>query len=190
MARAPRAILFAVLALIAGAVLAVPAFGSPQAVIRECSESGVLKGHYSHSDLAKALATLPSDIDEYTDCRNVIRNALLRSAKKNPGPQAPASPPNANEQQRLHDATKSPGPLKVGGQAVTPGKPFNAAGFGTDLPTLVLAILLALLGGMIAAAVLAIRHHWPAFERIDARLGGPMGRLTRRVRDGIARFRR
>jgi hypothetical protein len=194
MARAPRALLSVALALIASALFAAPAFGSAQAVIRDCSEDGVLNGHYSHSDLAKALATLPSDIDEYTDCRAVIRSALLRSAKKNQGPTgSAASPPSVNEQKRLHDAAKSAGKVNIGGKGITPGgngTPFKTAGFGTDLPTLVLAVLLALLAAMLGAAVLMIRRHRPAFARIEGPLGEPIRKLTSWIRDGISRFRR
>src|SRR2546423_15018920 len=116
MARAPKASFLAVaLALLAGACFAVPAFGSAKDVIKDCSEDGVLNGHYSHSELAKALAQLPSDIDEYTDCRAVIRSAELRSASKRkgagPGNVDTVSPPSANEQQKLHDAAKSAGPV-------------------------------------------------------------------------------
>src|SRR2546423_12502285 len=117
MARAPKASFLAVaLALLAGACFAVPAFGSAKDVIRDCSTDGVLNGHYSHSELAKALAQLPSDIDEYTDCRAIIRSALLRSASKKEGPSTgQASPPSAGEAQKLHDATKSPAAVNIGG---------------------------------------------------------------------------
>jgi hypothetical protein len=194
MARAPRALFSVALALLASALFAVPASGSAQAVIRDCSEDGVLNGHYSHSELAKALAKLPSDIDEYTDCRAVIRSALLRSAKKNQGPgPGNVSPPNPNEQKRLHDAAKSAGAVNIGGKGITPGAngtPLKTAGFGTDLPPLVLAVLLALLGAMIGAAVLLVRRHQPALARVDASLGEPIRRLTNWARDGISRFRR
>jgi hypothetical protein len=195
MARAPRASFLSVaLALLASALLAVPAFGSAKDVIRDCSEDGVLNGHYSHSELAKALAQLPSDIDEYTDCRAVIRSAELRSAKKKEGPgpgNVDTSPPSADEQKQLHDATKSAGRVNIGGKGITPGgKPFKAAGFGTDLPTLVLAVLLALAGAMIAAAVVGVRRRYPAFARIEGPLGEPIRKLTNWARNGIARFRR
>jgi hypothetical protein len=198
MARALRASFpLVALALIASVLFAAPAFGSAKDVIRDCSEDGVLNGHYSHSELAKALAQLPSDLDEYTDCRAVIRSAELRSANKKagrgPGNVDTASPPNANEQRRLHDATKSAGPVIVGGKGVTPGAngaPFKTAGFGTDLPTLVLAVLLALGSAMIGAGVLAFRRHRPAFARADGPLGEPLRRFTNWARNGIDRFRR
>jgi hypothetical protein len=196
MARAPKAsFLVVAFVLLASALLAVPAFGSAKDVIRDCSEDGVLNGHYSHSELAKALAQLPSDLDEYTDCRAVIRSAELRSAKKKEGPGPgnvdTASPPNANEQKKLHDATKSAGSVNIGGKGITPGeKPFKTAGFGTDLPTLLLAVLLALAGAMIAGAVFAVRRRYPAFARIEGPLGDPIRKLTNWVKDGITRFRR
>jgi hypothetical protein len=176
------------LALFASVLVAAPAFGSAQAVIRDCSEDGVLNGHYSHSELAKALAQLPSDIDEYTDCRAIIRSALLRSANKHgPAVTGTASPPSANEQQKLHDAAKSATTVNIGGKRITP---FKSAGFGPELPTLVLAVLLALGGAMIGGGVLAVRRHRPAFARIDGPLGDPIRKLTRWAKDGIARFRR
>jgi hypothetical protein len=197
MARVPTALVSAALALLAGLLLAAPAFGSAKDVIRDCSEDGVLNGKYSHEELAKALDQLPSDLDEYTDCRRVIRNAELRSAKKKEGPGPgnvdTASPPSADEQKKLHDATKSAGPVKIGGKGITPGEggaPFKAAGFGTDLPTLVLLVLVALAGAMIAGAVLAVRRRYPAFASIEGPLAEPIRKLTKRVKDGIARLRR
>jgi hypothetical protein len=189
------------LALLASVIAAAPALGSAQDVIRDCSEDGVLNGHYSHSELAKALDKLPSDLDEYTDCRAVIRSAELASARKHkggsgvPGTVDTTSPPSAAEQRRLHDAAKGAGSVDVGGQGITPGAgaaPFKSAGFGTDLPPLVLAVLVALAGAMLFGATLAIRRHPPAFAQSFAR--GPVGnayrRLASRVRNGIARFRR
>ena len=198
MARAPKASFLAfALALLAGAWFAVPAFGSAKDVIKDCSEDGVLNGHYSHSELAKALAELPSDLDEYTDCRAVIRSAELRSARKQaapgPGNVDTASPPSAGEQKKLHDAAKSAGKVNVGGKGITPGAsgtPFKTAGFGTDLPTLVLVVLLALGGAMIAAAVLAVRRRYPALTSADGPIADPIRKLTTRVKDGISRFRR
>src|SRR4029078_3932906 len=101
MARAPKASFLAVaLALFACAWFAAPVFGSAKDVIKDCSEDGILNGHYSHSELAKALQQLPSDLAEYTDCRAVIRSAELRSANKKaapgPGNVDTASPASVN----------------------------------------------------------------------------------------------
>src|SRR3954451_1142192 len=56
------------------------ALASGGKVIRECTDDGRLQGHYSQKDLRDALSSLPSDIDEYTDCRDVIRRAAFGGA--------------------------------------------------------------------------------------------------------------
>jgi hypothetical protein len=74
--RASRHLLVvAALALLALALPSV-AHASPGKVIRDCVEDGDLDRDYSNSDLRKALDNLPSDIDEYTDCREVIGAAV------------------------------------------------------------------------------------------------------------------
>src|SRR3954469_23509912 len=56
------------------------ALASGGKVIRDCTDDGRLQGHYSQKDLRDALSSLPSDIDEYTDCRDVIRRAAFGGA--------------------------------------------------------------------------------------------------------------
>src|SRR5204863_9998390 len=76
--------------------LALPAVASAkgyQDVIRDCAQDGKLDHTYSHHTLDQALHHVPSDIDEYTDCRDAITQAL---AKRNGGgggnTGAPANP--------------------------------------------------------------------------------------------------
>src|SRR2546423_3512911 len=47
------------------------------AVIRDCADDGRLQGHYNQRELRDALNSIPSDVDEYTDCRDVIRRAAF-----------------------------------------------------------------------------------------------------------------
>jgi len=61
-------------------VPAATAFASGGAVIRDCTDDGVLQGHYSQKDLRDALSSIPSDVDEYTNCRQVIRSAAFGGA--------------------------------------------------------------------------------------------------------------
>jgi hypothetical protein len=58
--------------------LAAPSLAAASStdVIKDCQD-GALSKTYSHSDLSHALSHLPADVDEYTDCRDVIRRALL-----------------------------------------------------------------------------------------------------------------
>jgi hypothetical protein len=62
------------------ALLALPALAQASkggdAVQKDCSD-GTLSGHYSQKDYADALATMPADLDEYSDCRDQIHRAQL-----------------------------------------------------------------------------------------------------------------
>ena len=64
------------------AMLLVPSAASADGrrVIRDCTDDGRVQGRYSQSEYRDALAHMPSDVDEYTDCRDVIRRAQLASA--------------------------------------------------------------------------------------------------------------
>src|SRR3954452_22622288 len=56
------------------------AFASGSKGIRDCTADGRREGHYTQRDLREALNSLPSDIDEYTNCRDVIRRAAFGGA--------------------------------------------------------------------------------------------------------------
>lgn len=45
--------------------------------VANCSANGTLTHHYSAAELRNALATMPTDVAEYTNCPDVIRRALL-----------------------------------------------------------------------------------------------------------------
>src|SRR3954469_10491658 len=62
------------------AVAPATAFADGGKVIRDCTDDGRLQRHYSQKDLRDALDSLPSDIDEYTNCRDVIRRAAFGGA--------------------------------------------------------------------------------------------------------------
>ena len=185
-ARTTPAALAAVLALLLVAVVATPAHASAGSVIRDCSEDGILNGKYSQSELGGALEQLPSDLDEYTDCRAVIRRAQLGAAgDKHRAPRKTstadrvdaAAPPTGTEQQELDKAAGSGSSVRIGGEGVRPGgsaAPFNSAGFGTDLPPFILIVLLALAGLCIGGLVMAARRRG----------------LGEGVKRGISRFRR
>ena len=60
--------------LCALAALALPAgaLASSDDVIRDCTDDGSFSKQYSHRDYQNARDNLPTDIDEYTDCRAMI----------------------------------------------------------------------------------------------------------------------
>ena len=100
-------------------------------MIRDCSEDGVLNGNYSQSELDGALEQLPSDLDEYTDCRAVIRSAQLSSAgRKHRGNRAASAaervdagaPPSSDEQKEIANAAGSGDAVRIGSAGVKPGE--------------------------------------------------------------------
>ena len=60
--------------------LAAPAaaLAKGEEVIRDCAQDGSLDGDYSQEELDEAYNNMPSDIDEYSNCREVIEKARER----------------------------------------------------------------------------------------------------------------
>jgi hypothetical protein len=74
------------LALLA-ALLIVPATAhatDPEKILRDCYDDSTLQGSYSVSDLRKARSEIPTDTDEYSDCRDVLTRAIANGASKPP----------------------------------------------------------------------------------------------------------
>jgi hypothetical protein len=69
-----------VLLLLIAMALPAAAAASGSAVIRDCTDDGRLSKRYSQKDLRDALSSMPSDVDEYTNCRDVIRRAAFGGA--------------------------------------------------------------------------------------------------------------
>jgi hypothetical protein len=171
---------------------AVPAHASPMDVIRDCSEDGKLNRHYTAKELGGALRRLPSDLDEYTDCRGIIRRAQLAGANKGSkgilGKVDTVSPPTPKEQEKLDKATKTrPGPVAVGGRAVLPGAEGASS---VQLPAFVLAALIGLGGLVLSGGGLAFQRRWPdATRRAADKLSSSTHRVLEGVKRGISRFR-
>jgi hypothetical protein len=77
-----RHILLLCAALVALAAVPSPAFADGDEVIRDCYDDGKLDKEYDREDLEDAERDLPSDVDEYSDCRSVIRGAMDRPGSK------------------------------------------------------------------------------------------------------------
>jgi hypothetical protein len=77
-----------ILAALLVALLALPAFAqaSGEDVIRDCQDDGHVDGNYSQSEYQDAQDNLPSDVDQYSDCRDVIAQAQANGGKKKSGP--------------------------------------------------------------------------------------------------------
>jgi hypothetical protein len=78
-----RTILLALLAALAVAPAAHAA--GPEDILRDCVEDGVLQGNYSVSELRAAQRGMPADVDEYSDCRDVLSRAIADKTGKGGG---------------------------------------------------------------------------------------------------------
>jgi hypothetical protein len=191
--RVPRHLLL----LAALVLLALPwgdaAAATPFQVIKDCNQDGVLDGKYSNRVLRKALDNLPTDIDEYSDCRDVIGAAITSGSSAGgdagpgggPGgsdPSAGGSPAvltpeeQAARQQDQQDLARITSPerrddrpaAEVGGETVKPGSNglFDLAPASNSVPFPLLLALIAL--GLLAlgGGFVALRERIPALARI------------------------
>jgi hypothetical protein len=162
------AALLALACLATSASVAVADTGSK--IIERCTHGQSLSG-FSQKDYRRALAELPTEVEEYSDCANLIRHAQLAAAGGGGGgsPGSGASPLptplSPEEQSSLAGASKkSAGPLRIGGESVQPGVIHaNVSSAFSSLPASLLALLAFLLA---CAAALggrsiqkAIREH-------------------------------
>ena len=66
-------LLFTIVALLA---LPAVAAASPSQIYDDCQDNGRLDKTYASGDYRKALKNMPEDLDEYTDCRDLVRAGL------------------------------------------------------------------------------------------------------------------
>ena len=152
--------------------------GVREKILRECQD-GRITGDYSPEQLRDARKNIPTDIDEYSDCRDVLARAALSgrspgggSGGGGGGTAAPGGvlPGGGNgeltsangkgEEKDLVDALVSaPGGADVAGERLVPG----ASGLAADaarhgLPTTLLTALVLLGLCALAAAAPAVRR--------------------------------
>ncbi|MDQ6811318.1 MAG: hypothetical protein M3Z95_05420 [Actinomycetota bacterium] len=129
-------------------------------IINKCTHGESLIG-FSQQDYSRALQELPTEVEEYSDCANLIRRAQLAAAGgAGAGAVVSAIPLTAGERAALTRVPKSgPSALRVGGQVIRPGVVHaSIASAVSSLPTPLLAILAFLLAGALWLAGRAIRN--------------------------------
>lgn len=165
--RTRRSVLPALAALLLALTPAMAQADAGATIVRQCLNQGKVSGNYSQQAYNQALAELPADVREYSDCPNLIRAAQLAGAAHggSGGPGAPgaAAGPggsgpggsiaalSAPEKAALAAAARprsgSPA-IQVGGQLVNPGLVHvNVASALNRLPTPLLALLAVLVAG-------------------------------------------
>jgi hypothetical protein len=176
--------------------LAAPATASAkggQDVIRDCAEDGDLDGDYSQKDLDDASKNMPSDISEYSNCRDVIERARERGvagADNNAGstPLGASTPSDGSggggtggtgndldELESRSDNSRSdaaPNATVAGEDTGTAGGTYTTNAESDDMPiALIIALLLAAVGAFLGALYL-LRDRLPS--SIASRLPGPL----------------
>ena len=193
MIRAATSLLvLAVLALLAlpGSAMATP--------LRDCSSDGDLDKQWSNSELRKAIDNLPTDLDEYSNCRELLTNAITSGSDKGgnrptlgadgsplpPDEQAARAEDNEDLAAITADPEKSPPGVKVGDEEVEPGSNglFDLASASNDLPVPLLVALIALALVALIGGLAAMRERIPALSRIPV--------LSKIPRVPFPRFRR
>lgn len=171
-------------------VLPATAGASGDEVIRDCADDGVIDGDYSDRELREAERDLPSDIDEYTDCREAIRAELGSDGSGGaPGGGRNSTDPalvtesgavagSREDREALDELTGPRGgdrpSVDVGGTPVTPGesgKLLGAAQASNDLPgSLLSALILLVLCAAAGTALMIRRRGMPALPAVVNRV--------------------
>jgi hypothetical protein len=104
-----------ILSALVAAVLLVPSAAhaaGPTQIFRDCQD-GSLQGNYTASELRDARSNMPTDIDEYSDCRDVLSRAIAeKTASSNP---TPTPTPAGGDQSGGGGGTGSGGGTGTGG---------------------------------------------------------------------------
>jgi len=142
------------------------ALASGAAVLVDCSDHGHLTKIYAQKDYKQALAQMPADLKQYTDCENIIRRAQ-RGVPGSTGGQATAQNPFAGTataevaraQRDIAVARTSGGAEQsIGGALVTPGAlSYRHVSAITKLPTPLLVLIVLILLATAGFAVHVIR---------------------------------
>ena len=160
-------------------VLPAPAFASADQVVRDCVYDGKLDHHYSNSELRRARDHLPSDADEYSDCRDVIAAAIKGGSDRSggaispglgatdPAAEAAAQAADQSDLAAIANSDKAP-PLDVGGQSLKPDNSgfFNLGGAANQVPVPLLIALLLLCTMALVTGFGSIRERVPALARV------------------------
>ena len=176
--------------MIAVLLLGLPAaaHASGSDVIRDCADDGKLDKQYSQKELQSAERNLPSDIDEYTDCRSVIR-AAMHGGSGNPGGPGPAgaiitasgavaaSVADVNALTAVQDSSVKGKrhPIAIGSEQITPGNaglggPLAGLAGSNGMPASLVTTIAALLLLAVVTAYLAAREKFPVVRRVALRI--------------------
>jgi len=141
-------------------------------ILRECQD-GRLTGNYTPSQIRDARNNIPDDIDQYSNCRDVLTRALLAGAAESGdggnggsgggggtgsgggGGGERLTPSTDADRQALEAAATGGGqPLAIAGRKVAPGE----GSFRNDLPTTLIVVLALLAVAAVGATAPFVRR--------------------------------
>lgn len=180
------------------ALLALPGSAMADDPITDCNTDGDLDKQWPNSKLRKAIDDLPTDLDEYSNCRELLTNAITSGSDKGgnrptlgadgsplpPDEQAARAKDNEDLAAITADPEKSPPSVQVGDEEVEPGSNglFDLASASNDLPVPLLVALIALALVALIGGLVAMRERIPTLSRIPL--------LSKIPRVPFPRFRR
>ena len=205
MIRALRNLLL--LTLLGALALPALAHADPQ---RDCAGDGDLDKNYTNSQLRKALDDLDTGLDEYSNCREVIKAAIASGSDKRsngggggsggggggsggggggggevtPDEQQARANDNAELEALTGDSKDKEPEVIVGGEQVKPGSNglFDLASASNDVPMPLLLTLIVIGLLAIAGGLVALRGRVPALGRLPL--------VSKIPRVSLPRFRR
>lgn len=163
------------LAILAAPVAVQAASSDWRQAIRDCATDGRLHQQYTQTALLQALRHLPPDINEYTDCYDVLRSALAHLGGSSGGPGSSSITPTASDLNGLSGIAHGARPrLSIGGHNVSPGVggTFSLASrtASNALPAPLLWMLIALAAACALAGAVALRNRLPGMRRVALRI--------------------
>jgi len=138
-------------------------------IIERCTHGQSLSG-FSQKDYRRAIAELPTEVEEYSDCGNLIRRAQLAAAGGGGGGSGGSglqiTPPSPHERSEVKRAqSKGTAPLRVGAELVSPGVIHASVSSAlSSLPDPLLAMLAFLLACAAALGGRAILKGFRAYR--------------------------
>jgi hypothetical protein len=137
-------------------------------IIERCTHGQSLSG-FSQKDYRRALAELPTEVEEYSDCGNLIRRAqlaALNGGRGGGGSLPPITPLTPEEKIAVARAPKAGAePFKVGKDLVSPGVVHASVSSAlSSLPDPLLAMLAFLLACAAALGGRAILKGFRAYR--------------------------
>ena len=163
------------------ALLLLPAAARADA-LTDCTRDNKLDHHYTNSELRKALDNLPTDSDEYGNCREILAGAIHDGSDKGGGRPKDTGPngtplsakekakrtKDGQELASLTGSDRQPPRVDVGGQSVQPGDDglYDLASASNDLPVPLLIALIALALLAVTGMLVALRGRIPLLARV------------------------